>query len=244
MGGVAFAMGVAWPKTWLEVCHIAVAGALLQALYFGGVWLAMGMGVGAGVTALIVCMQPILTAAVVGPLLGERVSRRQCLGLILGFAGVALVVARKRALGLGTTEGLAWAFVGLLGITFSTIYQRKFCAELDPRSGSAIQFFLAALLISPLMLIFETGMVHWTPAFVVALAYMPVFLSVISMVLSTIMIRCGAVSRMTSKFFLVPPMAILLVYLVLDDPVGWMAFTSMTVAVVGVALVVAPKRTA
>ena len=66
-------MGVAWPKTWLEVCHIAFAGALLQALYFGGVWLAMAMGVGTGVTALIVCMQPILTAAVVGPLLGERV---------------------------------------------------------------------------------------------------------------------------------------------------------------------------
>ena len=127
---------------------------------------------------------------------------------------------------------------------FRPIYQKKFCAELDPRSGSAIQFFLAALLISPLVLIFEAGMIHRTPAFVVALAYMAVFWSVISMVLSTIMIRCGAVSRMTSKFFLVPPMAILLSYLILDGSVGWMALTSMTVAVVGVALVVAPKRTA
>jgi drug/metabolite transporter (DMT)-like permease len=243
MGGVAFAMGAAWPKTWLEVCHIAVAGALLQALYFGGVWLAMGLGVGAGVTALIVCMQPILTAAVVGPLLGERVSRRQWLGLILGFAGVALVVARKLALGLGTTEGMAWAFIGLLGITFGTIYQKKFCAEMDPRSGSAIQFFVAALLISPLALIFEAGMIHWTPAFVAALAYMAVFLSVISMILLTIMIRRGAVSRMTSMFFLVPPMATLLSYLILDEPVGWMALSGMAVAVVGVALVVAPERT-
>ena len=215
----------------------------MQALYFGGVWLAMGMGVGAGVAALIVCMQPILTAAVVGPLLGERVTRRQWFGLILGFTGVALVVARKLSLGLGSVEGMAWAFVGLLGITFGTLYQKKFCAEMDPRSGSAIQFFVAALLISPLALIFEDGVIHWTPAFVAALAYMVVFLSLIAMVLLTILIRRGAVSRMTSKFFLVPPVATLLGYLILDEPVGPVALAGMAVAVVGVALVVAPERT-
>ncbi len=240
---VALAMGAPWPKSWLEVGHIAVAGALLQALYFGGVWLAMGMGVGAGVAALIVCMQPILTAAVVGPLLGERVTRRQWFGLILGFTGVALVVARKLSLGLGSVEGMAWAFVGLLGITFGTLYQKKFCAEMDPRSGSAIQFFVAALLISPLALIFEDGVIHWTPAFVAALAYMVVFLSLIAMVLLTILIRRGAVSRMTSMFFLVPPVATLLGYLILDEPVGPVALAGMAVAVVGVALVVAPERT-
>ena len=157
---------------------------------------------------------------------------------------MALVVARKLALGLGTTEGMVWAFVGLLGITFSTIYQKKFCVEMDSRSGSAIQFFVTALLISPLALIFEAGVIHWTPAFVAALAYMAVFLSVISMILLTIMIRRGAVSCMNSMFFLVPPMAILLSYLILDEPVGCMALTGMTVAVGGAALVVAPERTA
>lgn len=242
MAGVAFAMRAPWPKSWLEVGHIAVAGAFLQALYFGGVWLAMGIGVGAGVTALIVCMQPILTAAVVGPLLGERVSRRQWLGLVLGLAGVALVIARKLSLGLGTVEGMVWAFVGLLGITFGTIYQKKFCAEMDPRTGSTIQFFVAALLVSPLALIFEEGTIHWTPAFVAALAYMAIFLSLVSMVLLTVMIRRGAVSRMTSMFFLVPPMATVLGYWILDEPVGLTASAGMAVAVVGVALVVAPER--
>ena len=132
---VAFAMRAPWPKSWTEVAHIAVAGALLQALYFGGVWLAMGMGVGAGVAALIVCMQPILTAAVVGPLLGERVSPRQWLGLLLGFAGVALVVARKLALGLGSIEGMVWAFVGLVGITLGTIYQEEILCRYGPAYG-------------------------------------------------------------------------------------------------------------
>lgn len=240
--GVALAMRAPWPKSWLEVGHIAIAGALLQALYFGGVWLAMGMGVGAGVAALIVCMQPMLTAAVVGPLLGERVSRRQWLGLVLGFAGVALVVARKLALGLGTTEGMAWAFVGLVGITLGTLYQKKFCADMDPRSGSTIQFLVATVLISPLALIFEDGVIHWTPAFIGALLYMAVFISLISMVLLTVMIRRGAVSRMTSMFFLVPPVATLLSYLILDEPVGPLALAGMAVAVIGVALVIAPER--
>ena len=192
--------------------------------------------------ARIVCMQPILTAAVVGPLLGERVTRRQWLGLILGFAGVGLVVARKLALGLGSIEGMAWAFVGLVAITFGTIYQKKYCAEMDSRSGSAIQFLVAAVLISPLALIFEDGDIHWTPAFVAALAYIAVFLSLVSMILLTIMIRRGAVSRMTSMFFLVPPIATLLGYLILDEPVGVMALAGMAVAVIGVALVVAPER--
>lgn len=244
MAAVAVTMRAPWPKTWHEIGHIAVAGALLQALYFGGVWLAMGLGVGAGAAALIVCMQPILTAAVVGPLLGERVTLRHWLGLILGFIGVSLVVAHKLALGLGTVDGMVWAFVGLLGITFGTIYQKKFCAEMDPRTGSTIQFLTATVLIAPLAMVFEEGHIHWTPAFVAALAYMAVFLSLISMILLTVMIRRGAVSRMTSMFFLVPPMATFLGYLVLDEPVGMTTLIGMAVAVIGVALVVVPEKRA
>ena len=239
---VAVAMRAPWPQSWAQVGHIAVAGSLLQAIYFGGVWMAMGLGVGAGVAALIVCMQPILTAAVVGPLLGERVTRRQWLGLILGFAGVGLVVARKLALGLGTVEGMAWAFVGLLGITLGTIYQKKYCADMDPLSGPAIQFFTATVLVVPLALLFEDGVINWTLPFIGALVYMAVFISLISMVLLTMMIRRGAVSRMTSMFFLVPPMATLLGYLILDEPVGTLALAGMAVAVAGVVLVVAPER--
>jgi drug/metabolite transporter (DMT)-like permease len=143
MLAVAVATRAPWPTSWREVGHIAVVAVMLQVLYFGGVWLALGYGIGADVAALIVCLQPVLTAAVAGPLLGERVSRRQWLGLVLGLAGVALVVNQKLALGLGTVEGMAWAFMGLLGITFGTLYQKKFCAHMDPRSGSAIQFMVA-----------------------------------------------------------------------------------------------------
>lgn len=242
MTGLALAMRAPWPKSWRDTAHIAITGVMLQAIYFGGVWLAMGKGVGAGVAALIVCLQPVITAALVGPLLGERVSRRQWLGLALGIAGVALVVARRLTLGFGTSEGITWAFVGLLGITFGTLYQKKFCAQMDPRTGSAVQFFVAALLITPLALIFEGGVIHWTPAFVASLAYVAIFLSLISMILLTVMIRRGEASRVTSLFFLVPPGATLLGYVILDEPVGPVALAGMAVAAIGVALVMVPER--
>ncbi len=242
MTGVALAVRAPWPESWREIGHIAVAGIMLQALYFGGVWMALGKGAGAGVTALIVCLQPVITAALVGPFLGERVSPRQWLGLGLGITGVALVVARRLALDLGSFEGMIWAFIGLLGITFGTLYQKKFCAQMDSRSGPAVQFFVAALLLTPLSLLFEDGVINWTPAFIASLAYVAVFLSLISMILLTMMIRRGEASRVTSLFFLVPPTATLLAYLVLDEPVGLTALIGMAVAAIGVALVMAPER--
>ncbi|MGI9501120.1 MAG: DMT family transporter [Geminicoccaceae bacterium] len=130
----------------------------------------------------------------------------------------------------------------LLGITFGTLYQKKFCARMDPRSGSAVQFFVAMLLLTPLSLLFEVGVINWTPAFVASLAYVAVFLSLISMVLLTTMIRRGEASRVTSLFFLVPPTATLLAYLILDEPVGLTALIGMAVAAIGVALVMAPER--
>ena len=120
------------------------------------------MGLGAGVAALIDCMQPILSAAVVGPILGERVSGRHRIGLYLGLAGGALVVARKISLILGTTEGMVWAFVGLLGITFGTIFQKKYCADMGSRSVRRSSFS-STLLVSLFALLLEDGAIHWTP---------------------------------------------------------------------------------
>ena len=113
---------------------------------------------------------------------------------------------------------------------------------MDPRSGTAIQFMVATVLVTPLALIFEDGVIHWTPAFMASLAYVAVFLSLISMMLLTVMIRRGEASRMTSLFFLIPPMAALLAYLAIDEPVGPTTLAGMAVAVIGVALVMAPQK--
>ena len=134
-----------------------------------------------------------------------------------------------------------WAFVGLFGITFGTLYQKKFCSDMDPRTGPAVQFIVAAMLLTPLALIFEEGIIHWTPQFLVALAYMAIFLSLISMALLTTMIRRGQASRVVSLFFLVPPVATLLGYLVLGEPIGPKALLGMLVAAAGVGLVMKPE---
>ena len=240
MSALGLAMGAPWPRCWREVAHVAVAGSMLQVTYFGGVWLAVGKGVGAGVVTLIVCTQPIITAALVGPFLGERVTRRQWLGLALGTVGVALMVVHKLALGFGTITGMIWALIGLLGITFGTLYQKKYCADMDLRSGSAVQFLVATVSITPAALVFEDNVIDWTPAFFASLAYVALFLLLISMMLLTVMICRGAVSQMTSLFFLVPSVTTLLAYLILGEPVGLITLIGMVIALVGVVLVVTP----
>lgn len=236
-----------WPHTWGEVGHIAVAGALMQAIYFGAAWVAMSTGVGAGTAALIVCMQPIFTAIAAGPMLGERVGARQWAGLGLGFLGVALVVERKLELGLGTPAGIAICFVSLAGITIGTLYQKRFCPTIDPRTGGLVQFTTATAMLLPAALLFEEARIHWSLEFVAALFYVAVVLSLVSVSLLFVMIKRGQASRMTSLFFLVPPLTALMAWAALGETMTWSAIAGMVLAVVGVAMVVtgrspAPRR--
>lgn len=236
-----------WPSTWGEVGHIAVAGALMQAIYFGAAWVAMSTGVGAGTAALIVCMQPIFTAIAAGPLLGERVGPRQWAGLALGFIGVALVVERKLELGLGTPAGIAICFVSLAGITIGTLYQKRFCPTMDPRTGGLVQFATATAMLLPCAMVFEEARIVWSLEFVAALFYVAIVLSLVSVSLLFVMIKRGQASRMTSLFFLVPPLTAVMAWAALGESMTWTAVAGMVLAVLGVALVVtgrgpAPRR--
>jgi drug/metabolite transporter (DMT)-like permease len=241
MTGVALLMRAPWPQTWNEVGHAAVAGLMMQVMYFAGCWLAMDMGVGAGVLALIVCMQPIFTAAVVGPLLGERVSRNQWLGLLLGLAGVFLVISNNLGMGLGTLTGIAWSVIGLIGITAGTLYQKKYCSNMDIRTGGAIQFITSVLVFFPLALIFDDGQIDWNAEFLVSLSYVVIVSSLISLSLLAFMIKRGKASRVASLFFLVPPCALLFSWGLLDEPINMVSLSGMALAVMGVAIVLRQK---
>ncbi|MEM7124013.1 MAG: DMT family transporter [Pseudomonadota bacterium] len=244
MVSIALAMRAPWPQSRREFGHIAVTGVFMQAGYFGGAWVSMAMGVGAGVSALIVCLQPILTAIVAGPLLGERVGPRQWLGLALGFGGVAMVVAKKLELGFGTPMAMGWSFVALICITVGTLYQKRFCPHMDPRTGGTIQFVMGIVVLAPLALIFEDQSINWTTDFVLALLYVAIFLSLISITLLTIMIRHGQASRLTSLFFLVPPTATAMAWIMLGETLTPIGIAGMVLTVIGVALVMLPGRRA
>ena len=135
-----------WPRSARQWLHIAVSGLLVHGVYLGGVFTAIGHGLPSGITALVVGLQPLLTALASGLLLGERVRPAQWCGLALGFAGVALVVAQKIA-SVPSQALLAMllpAVVALLGITCGTLYQKRFCPAFDLRSGSVIQYLPCA----------------------------------------------------------------------------------------------------
>ncbi|QRQ86206.1 DMT family transporter [Cupriavidus oxalaticus] len=222
---------------WRMVGHLAVAGLLLQAGYLGGVWAAIKLGMPAGVSALIAGMQPILTA-LIATRLGERIGGRQWLGLLLGIAGVALVVANKLGTSALTPASLALAAGALLSITVGTVYQKRFCPVFDLRMGSVIQFGAAALACLPFMFLFETRAVQWTAAMIGALAWSVVALSIGAISLLFLLIRQGAATRVSSLMYLTPPTTAVMAWLLFGERFPPLAAAGMVLAASGVALVI------
>lgn len=234
---VALATKAPWPRRSREIAHIAVAGFLVHAVYLGGVFAAIGAGVEAGVAALICGLQPVLVAFAAGPLFGERLRTGQWTGLVLGLVGVATVVAQKLALGLGTPAGVALVLLALVGITIGTLYQKRFCAGMDLRSGAVIQFIAASFALAPFATQLEQWRVAWTPSFLFALAWLVLVLSVGAITLLYVLIRRGAAAEVASLFFLVPPTTALMAWLLFGEKLEPISALGMATVVLGVALV-------
>ena len=230
-----------WPKEPMQWLHIGVSGLLVHAVYLGGVFIAIKQGLPAGVTALVVGMQPLLTALGAGWLLGERVVGRQWLGLALGFVGVALVVSGKLG-GAAAGPMLVPAFCALLGITCGTLYQKRFCARFDLRTGSVIQFVPTALATLPVILLFEGFHVVWTGDFIFALTWLVFVLSIGAISLLNLLIRSGSAVNVASLFYLTPLSTALIAYAMFDETLSWLAMLGMGLAVSGVYLVGRPAK--
>lgn len=236
MGILALVMRAPWParRAWP---HIAIAGILMQACYLGGVWSAVKLGMPAGVAALIVNTQPVLTACL-GPLIGEKTESRQWLGLALGMLGVGLVVANKiSVIGLSVSSILL-AIFALLTMTIGTMYQKKKCPSFDVRTGQFIQFAASLILTLPLAVYFESQTVLWTPQFFGALAWSVFVLSGVGISVLFVMIRHGEATKVTSYMYLVPPVTAGMAWLMFDERFTVTAMLGMLIAIAGVALVV------
>ena len=229
-----------WPSG--RVADIALAGVLVHAGYVGGVWCAIWLGMPAGLAALIVGMQPVLTAFA-APMIGEKVQPRQWIGLLFGLGGVALVVSNKISLiGLSWTS-IALALFGLLTITTGTLYQKHRCAHFDLRSGTLIQYVASTLVLLPLAIWFD-GMdlamshVHWTPRFISALLWAIFVLSIGAVFLLFALIRKSAATSVTSLLYLTPPTTALMAWAMFGEVFSLTGIAGMLLAVVGVAFVV------
>lgn len=234
---VAAIMRAPWPKNPTAIAHTAIAGLLVHACYLGGVFWAIDRGQTAGVTAILVALQPLLTATLAGPLLGEQVTHRQWLGLLLGFGGVTLVITARTDGGITNITTLTATTIALVGITLGTIYQKRFCPLTDLRTGGAIQYAASGAVFFTLALFTESRRIEWTGELIFALAWLVLVLSVGAVGLLYLLIRHGAASRVASLFYLAPPVTVFTAWLLFDERLGPSALIGLGIVVVGVALV-------
>jgi drug/metabolite transporter (DMT)-like permease len=232
---VALATRAPWPKDGRQWFHIGVAGLLVHAIYLGGVFVAISKGLPAGVTSLVVGIQPLLTAVGAGWLLNETVLKRQWAGLVLGFVGVTMVVSGK--MGSGFELDALWpALAALAGITAGTLYQKRFCPSFDWRTGAIAQFLPTAIATGVVVAISDNFHVDWVPDFIFALAWLVLVLSLGAISLLNMLIRRGTAVNLASLFYLVPPCTALIAWFLFDEKLAGMALVGMALAVWGVYL--------
>jgi drug/metabolite transporter (DMT)-like permease len=234
---------VAWPRDRVQWLHLAVVGVLLHGGYLGGVWSAVKAGMGSGLSALIVGLQPVLTAVWLSSR-GGAVSGRQWAGLLLGFGGLVLVVSAKFGQG-GEANALTLSFavLALLSITVGTLYQKRFVAPCDVRSASAVQLAAAFVVAAPLALLESEPMV-WNTALTGAMAWSVLGLTLGGSSLLYLLIQRGAATAVTSLLYLVPPCTVALAWLLFDEPITAVTVAGTVLTALGVSLVVRTPRPA
>ena len=224
-----------WPKTARQWLHIGVSGLLVHGLYLGGVFIAISLGLSAGVASLVVSVQPLLTAIGAGYFLGASVAARQWIGLLLGLAGVALVVSNKLGQEFGALA-LVPAVVALLAITAGTLYQKKFCPMFDWRTGAIAQFLPTAILTGLAALLTESFQIDWSGELYFALGWLVLVLSIGAVSLLNWLIRHSNAVNVASLFYLVPPCTALFAWLLFDNTLSGLALLGMGLTVWGVYL--------
>ena len=245
-----------WPRGRQQWLHLAVTGLLMHAGYLGGVWIAVKGGMGSGLTALVVGLQPVLTALWVAWLgassasnsgqpvqaVQPAVTPRQWIGLVLGVGGLVLVVARKFGAGSEVTAlTLGCAVFALLSITAGTLYQKRFVQPADVRSANAIQLGAALLVTLPLSLLEQEAIV-WNPSFVGAMAWSVLALTLGGSSLLYLMIQRGAATSVSSLMYLVPPTTAMMAWVLFSESITLTTLIGTALTALGVSLVVRPAK--
>ncbi|RBW64824.1 EamA/RhaT family transporter [Vibrionales bacterium C3R12] len=223
-----------------DLLHASIVGLLIHGCYLGGTYQAISMGMPAGLCALLVGIQPILTAVLLVGFSNQRLIASQWLGLMVGFVGISLVL-------MGNVEwqndehqlaAICFTFTALVGITLGTLYQKKFCHNVDMIGGALVQYFASAILFSIVAWNTETMEVMWVPEFFAVMAWLVIVLSVFAILLLLFMVKSGESSKVASTFYLVPPVTAIQAWLVFNESFDWLGALGFTLAAIAVYLVV------
>ena len=227
-----------WPQGRRQWGHLAVTGVLMHGGYLGGVWVAVKLGLGAGLAALVVGLQPLLTALWVSARgHAHHVSARQWLGLVLGLAGLVLVVWHKLRLGEATPVNVACALFALASITAGTLYQKRWVGRCDVRTANTVQLMAALAVTLPLAML-ETGRFEMHPQLIGAMAWSVLALTLGGSSLLYMLIQRGAATRVASLMYLVPPCTALFAWMLFGETLSATVLVGLVLAAAGVALVV------
>ena len=235
-GAWVWAAGVRWPQGHRQWLHLGVTGVLMHAVYLGGVWSAVKLGMGAGLAALLVGLQPMLTA-MWSSSRGQRVTAAQWAGLALGLAGLLMVVWQKLGHGEVALANLACTTLALLGITVGTLYQKRFVAPCDVRSANLVQL-LAALLVTAPWAWMENEGIHVTAEFGGALVWSVLGMTLGGSSLLYLLIQRGAATQVTSLLYLVPPTTALMAWALFGEAVTPLTVAGIALTAVGVSVVI------
>ncbi len=226
--------GAVWPRRPSQWLHLGVTGVLMHGIYLGGVWAAVKLGMGAGLAALLVGLQPLLTAMWVAHT-GAAVPLRQWLGLLLGLAGVFLVLFNKLQASAEVVSAttLGFALAALAGITVGTLYQKRFVQSCDVRTANTVQLAAALVVTAPLAAL-ESASIQWTPSLLGAVTWSVLVLTVGGSSLLYVLIQRGVATAVTSLMYLVPPATAVLAWLLFDEPLSWLTGVGMALVAWGV----------
>jgi len=227
-----------------QALHAAIAGVLMHGVYLGGVFWAIDNGMPAGLSALIVGLQPLITAVMAGTFLGETILPRHWAGLAAGFVGVAIVLWPK----LGAVSGvggaaLAAAVVSVIGMSAGTVWQKRFGGG-DLISGTMWQYLGGGAVTAAAALALETGTFTLTGELVFAMAWLVLVLSIGAIFLLMVMIREGAMAKVASLFYLVPAVTAVIAYFLFDETLSLFQLAGMALATFGVGLATGRSRQA
>lgn len=233
---IALLIKAPWPKTAGEAIHIACAGLLGVGTFSLGAYASIERGVPPAISALIVALNPILVAIAAGPLLGEKTNKRQFLGLLIGLAGVFLVLRDRLAIDPSYFGAVSLSVLALIGLAAGNLYQKKRCTGMNLFTGGAIQTFACTVAMLLGLVFVDERAVQWQPEFLVAWFWTALVISIGAVSVLYIMIRRTEVSRVASVFFLMPVSAAILAYFLFGQTLTTTAIVGIAVTALGVFL--------
>jgi len=231
-----------WPTTRSEWLHVIIAGVLMHVIHLSGSHYAQYLGISAGIVAVLLSIQPVLTALIAACWMGERMTPRQWLGIVLGFGGVLLVVWHKIDVREVTLASLVAVIVSLAGVTAGTLYTRVFCPRVDLRASALVQFVATAAMLAPLAWLVEDFKVQWAWQMIAAIVFLVIGASILAVNALHTLMRRGDAARVTSIFYLTPVFAVVLEFLMFGIAPGTWSLAGIAITCAGVALVTKSRR--